>query len=199
MFFPIDIEVMPPGTVEEEIAKAVLKFSFYGVDPAFKAAFYAGYARRRIERWGAKQQPAADIPPWDYDKYLRSALWRGIRKRVLQRDNNRCIRCEGKATLVHHRSYGASVMAGEDDGQLASLCEGCHNVIEFCPDGTKNSPAQKECILAEQDTRRDFPEPKIGLRRRQQILPAQWDRINHWQREGWCNRVKQLKSERQAI
>jgi 2-polyprenyl-6-methoxyphenol hydroxylase-like FAD-dependent oxidoreductase len=37
--------------------------------------------------------------------YLQSALWRKIRRRVLKRDRNTCVRCGCKATQVHHRSY----------------------------------------------------------------------------------------------
>lgn len=61
-----------------------------------------------------------------YLKYLNSAVWRRIRKRVLKRDKLKCQDCGQQADQVHHLSYSAAVMAGDDDSQLISMCGDCH-------------------------------------------------------------------------
>ena len=62
-----------------------------------------------------------------YDVYLKSKLWRRIRKRILERDENLCRECGVKAEHVHHLSYGPLVMLGMDDSKLISLCIPCHD------------------------------------------------------------------------
>ncbi len=62
----------------------------------------------------------------DYEQYCASKEWVAIRTRILDRDNCTCLDCNGHAVTVHHLSYSASVMAGEDDSQLISLCVPCH-------------------------------------------------------------------------
>jgi hypothetical protein len=84
----------------------------------------------------------------DYDEYLKSPLWRKIRRRVLKRDNHKCKRCSGKATVVHHRDYTPEVLRGDADHLLVSLCDGCHHVIEFDELERKRSFAEKELTLS---------------------------------------------------
>ena len=62
----------------------------------------------------------------EYELYLQSQEWRDIRYRVLVRDCFACRCCGAAAAQVHHLSYSAAVMAGEDDSQLMSLCRKCH-------------------------------------------------------------------------
>jgi len=62
-----------------------------------------------------------------YDVYLRSPLWRRIRKRILERDGYLCRECGVAAEHVHHLSYGPLVMMGMDDSKLISLCVPCHD------------------------------------------------------------------------
>jgi 5-methylcytosine-specific restriction endonuclease McrA len=62
-----------------------------------------------------------------YDEYLKSPLWKTIRKRILDRDLHLCRDCGEKAQHVHHLSYAAQVMSGEDDSKLISLCVPCHD------------------------------------------------------------------------
>ncbi len=68
---------------------------------------------------------------WYLDVYLSSVTWRTIRARILLRDAGSCLRCGLPARIVHHKSYDAEVLAGNNDGQLVSLCFGCHSFIEF--------------------------------------------------------------------
>jgi len=62
-----------------------------------------------------------------YDVYLRSPLWRRIRKRIFERDGYLCRDCGIVAEHVHHLSYGPLVMMGKDDSKLISLCVPCHD------------------------------------------------------------------------
>ena len=66
-----------------------------------------------------------------YPDYLDSRLWLSIRARVLARDLGRCICCDRPAVSVHHITYNLSVLRGEQDDQLVSVCLGCHKTIEF--------------------------------------------------------------------
>jgi hypothetical protein len=72
-----------------------------------------------------------------YADYLKSDLWRGIRQRVLDRDENHCWCCPKKARQVHHKSYALAVMEGKDLEPLISICRGCHKHIEFKDEGGK--------------------------------------------------------------
>jgi len=144
-----------------------------------------------------------------YEHYRRSSLWqKEIKPRILKRDNYQCQRCKGKPIQdeygdydyfleVHHRSYAIEVMYGLADQYLVTLCEGCHHQVEFDEQGRKRSHQDKERVLAEQDTRTDFPEPKIDLRRYLiQLKPAEWDRMNMNQRRGFVERQAKLKAEK---
>jgi hypothetical protein len=66
-----------------------------------------------------------------YQDYLDSALWAGIRERVLKRDHGVCVACGRKAVSVHHVTYSESVLRGQDDTQLVAICRGCHKFTEF--------------------------------------------------------------------
>ena len=59
-----------------------------------------------------------------YAVYLKSKLWRRIRKRIMERDRYLCRDCGCGAEHVHHLSYGPLVMMGKDD---ISLCVPCHD------------------------------------------------------------------------
>lgn len=61
-----------------------------------------------------------------YKDYLRSPLWKGIRRKVLERDGGKCKFCEEKATAVHHSSYDFDTMRGEKLIHLHSCCSHCH-------------------------------------------------------------------------
>lgn len=67
----------------------------------------------------------------DYEEYLRSSLWRGIRHRAVTRDQERCQVCKRTATHVHHGDYQYATIVGESIDALVCLCEACHQDIEF--------------------------------------------------------------------
>lgn len=66
-----------------------------------------------------------------YKDYLRSSLWKEIRMRVLERDVFKCQICDGNATQVHHSRYHKRDLTGKNIKFLHSLCEDCHENIEF--------------------------------------------------------------------
>lgn len=72
-----------------------------------------------------------------YREYLASELWQEIRGKVLARDNHTCRICGKTATQVHHTNYKRGTLEGRGLLALVSLCGGCHEFIEFLPDGTK--------------------------------------------------------------
>lgn len=108
--------------------------------------------KARLEARNA-ELAAGTIDPYDlyiyypYELYLNTPLWRKIKRRVFKRDNKTCRRCGGVATVVHHRSYTPEVMRGEDDEQLDSCCDACHQIIHRRPDGSARPPEECESIL----------------------------------------------------
>ena len=134
-----------------------------------------------------KKQARATYDPLalSYDEYLETALWRRIKRRVLERDSKRCIRCGGKANRVHHRSYDDAVMLGNDDTKLASICEGCHTVIHFDGGGRKRSAEETERILLEEVGSATFCAPIVDLRKRDIERPAEWKRMTAVERSGF--------------
>lgn len=82
-----------------------------------------------------------------YEKYLKSAAWKKIRKRILTRDGGKCRACGQTAQCVHHTSYSKKVLLGKQDEKLFSLCNSCHRKIEFRPDGTKRMMVETNVIL----------------------------------------------------
>ena len=65
-----------------------------------------------------------------YDAYLRSKLWKKIRKRALKRWPT-CYGCGRRATQVHHFSYRKAALKGKLKW-LASVCYACHYTAEHC-------------------------------------------------------------------
>ena len=104
-----------------------------------------------IERIGGLEADAIAFPELfsDYKTvYLKSSLWRDtIRPRILCRDENKCVRCGGAASEVHHRAYTVSVMKGQDDSLLVSLCRNCHRDEH----GYRRTSEHRECVVKDTD------------------------------------------------
>ncbi len=135
-----------------------------------------------------KPLDSEDRHDWYTHVYLKSKEWGKIRRRILKRDGKLCRRCGGKASQVHHRSYAEEVMQGKDDEQLASLCEGCHNVIGFDEAGNKRNSEQSDRLLLQRYEGVGFPTPKVDLRRganERKQRPSQWDRMSAVERDAW--------------
>jgi 5-methylcytosine-specific restriction endonuclease McrA len=148
-----------------------------------------------------------------YEHYRRSALWRDIKARVMARDNHQCQRCGGKPVYneygepdffleVHHRSYLLEVMHGFNDYYLVTLCEGCHHQVHFDKQSRKRSHQGSERVVDVENTRTDFPKPKIDLRRQPGQLPSDvWNWMNLNQRRGfleWEAKMRAEKAEKRA-
>ncbi|MBX2850877.1 MAG: hypothetical protein KTR15_03925 [Phycisphaeraceae bacterium] len=138
------------------------------------------------------------LPTWltqEYDEYLKSSLWKKIRRRILKRDAETCMRCGGPGKQVHHRDYTLDVMAGENDDLLATVCDGCHNIITFADDGEKRSMEEQDQVLLDRDTSTDHPEIKIDLRTGNRT-PKEWPRMTEIQRRAWFAEVLRKTKEK---
>jgi hypothetical protein len=96
--------------------------------------------------------------PADHDKYLRSALWRRIRSKVLEDANYQCACCPNKANQVHHRCYRPRVLSGEDTSLLIAMCPECHDKVDWEDKrNKKNRDSQsKERVLQELYSQRTY-------------------------------------------
>lgn len=67
----------------------------------------------------------------EYRKYLLSETWKQKRKKILDRDENRCQICGAKDDLiVHHLTYDFSYNLGDEpDSNLVTVCRMCHEDI----------------------------------------------------------------------
>ncbi|HSW15063.1 MAG TPA: hypothetical protein VLI06_19605 [Solimonas sp.] len=109
--------------------------------------------------------PADDWPAIDphfsmsHSEYLRSPLWRRIRRRVMKRDSSQCQLCLRRADVVHHISYEYQVIVGKRDDDLVSLCNACHEALEFDSDGRHRSVEEKLAVFSERKTQaqREMP------------------------------------------
>lgn len=90
-------------------------------------------ARQAHNLKAAGSNPAtASIPdgPAGYAAYMRSDLWRELRRLAIERDDGRCRVCDGGHGLeVHHRRY-PRVWARDKLTNLTTLCAVCHAAIE---------------------------------------------------------------------
>jgi hypothetical protein len=128
----------------------------------------------------------------DYESYWSSPFWKRIRLKILKRDKRICLRCEGKATQVHHRNYALDVLKGEDDSKLvsglASVCDGCHNVVHRDDWGDERSIDEWDAILLTKNLRSDWLPFNTDQPRRDRLgkikHPA-WKRMSSIQRSAW--------------
>lgn len=82
-----------------------------------------------------------------YRDYLASMSWHDIRAKVLSRDSYRCTaningeRCSNHADRVHHFFYDLKTLIGEKLESMVSVCEECHERMEF--DGKRKRTIQE--------------------------------------------------------
>jgi hypothetical protein len=82
-----------------------------------------------------------------YRAYLRSALWRSIRRRVFGLKGRTCSLCHRRATQVHHRSYDRLTLRGVILTYLEPICRYCHEKIEVTPGGRKRGRGAVEAMF----------------------------------------------------
>jgi hypothetical protein len=70
----------------------------------------------------------------DYSQYRNGPLWKELRNKQLARTPD-CELCDIPAVCIHHMNYSHHVLTGEHWWKLVSLCEACHEDLEF--DGKK--------------------------------------------------------------
>ena len=82
-----------------------------------------------------------------YGDYLRSRLWKSIRKMVYNALGNSCQTCGQKASCIHHLDYSRDTLMGYRFDSLVPLCRACHERVEFKQDGSKRTvrEAAAEC------------------------------------------------------
>ena len=105
-------------------------------DEALQEKYWRAKRRKNTEDF------ASGRPRWfsEYDEYLASDAWRGLRERVLKRAGHMCEGCgEQRARQVHHLTYAH--LRREFLFELVSLCDECHSRIHSDPGGSSaNNP-----------------------------------------------------------
>lgn len=94
--------------------------------PLLKNTFYR-------ERWLALRTLGFK----NYQQYLKSRLWKRIRRTVFSLKGRSCVICGRRATEIHHARYHLCDLAGEVLTYLHPICHNCHTFIEVAPDGVK--------------------------------------------------------------
>jgi hypothetical protein len=108
--------------VHEKHRLAAVRWHF-GVQPATQPAKPIGV---RARQWEWKFPNGAKT----YKGYLKTALWKKTRARILERDGHQCQACLAPAECVHHIDYSQKALAGKSDQSLISLCHSCHYKVE---------------------------------------------------------------------
>ena len=95
--------------------------------------------KERIVAYRERNRILAAMGYASYEAYRCSALWRGVRAKVLA-VNPFCYVCNGNAAEVHHAKYRKIDLEGRCLNFLYPVCRGCHGKFEFRNDGAKLSP-----------------------------------------------------------
>ena len=92
-----------------------------------------------MEEYAERNDTLEDLGFKDYAAYLRSKLWKSIRRDKLGVDPE-CYGCGREATQVHHGKYTIENLSGLSDEHLYPICGRCHKWIEITKDWVKRSP-----------------------------------------------------------
>lgn len=85
-----------------------------------------------------------------YREYLKSSLWRRVRKQVFAAQGTTCQGCHvDDCNTVHHIDYDIPTLLGKRLDKLMVICGRCHKAIEFDDRGCKVSLAKAQERLAE--------------------------------------------------
>ena len=82
-----------------------------------------------------------------YKAYLRSPLWKAIRRLVYARKGSRCVLCGQRAQQIHHRWYDRQTLVGAAITWLEPVCLKCHEFIEVKPNGRKRAARSVEILF----------------------------------------------------
>lgn len=109
------------------------------------------------ESYGSRNTNLAMMGFITYAKYLKSALWERIRKKVFAQKGKHCSLCPQDATIIHHNRYHLEDLTGTTTEHLWPLCEECHGFLEFGPGNAKKPLHEaKATFLRMQETWFDF-------------------------------------------
>lgn len=61
-----------------------------------------------------------------FNRVYRDRRWQPVRRRVLDRDGWRCVRCRRYGSIVHHRQPLHLGGAPFDPANLETVCRDCH-------------------------------------------------------------------------
>jgi len=96
-----------------------------------------------------------------YDSYLKSGLWKKIKKRVLVKHNYKCIVCGDHAKIVHHKFYSYDILKGYNIFPLVVICEIHHNEIHRGKKGVDEVNKSLQKLI---DREKEKREEKIIIR-----------------------------------
>ena len=100
--------------------------------------------------------------------YYSTTYWRLVREAVLQRDGNKCLRCQSVATDVHHLNYNFVGTEHLHSECLVSVCRPCHGLVEHA--------RHAESLISRIERR-------LYSLDRGQELPRAYSRLNDYQAE----------------
>ena len=110
-------------------------------------------------RYRERDESLKSIGFESYEDYLKSPLWRSVRRKVIDRAKGRCCGCGDTANQVHHRFYTREVLLGirTEEKFMVAICGSCHKFIEIGDDG-KKLPIHKanERLLKLQKKKKEF-------------------------------------------
>jgi len=101
-----------------------------------------------VNEYHERNKNLAKLGFLNYREYLRSNLWRSLRKDAFRIFGKKCIRCRGKANQIHHRSYTYEALQGLWPKHLVPVCARCHKFAEYRDDGSKRSPGEANSLLS---------------------------------------------------
>lgn len=64
----------------------------------------------------------------EYQEYLQSDHWRGLRAVVMERDNHKCCHCGNPGYIAHHKYYRDHYHDSLPQ-DLITLCGPCHEIV----------------------------------------------------------------------
>lgn len=101
-------------------------------------AKYAKRVKRKPKKvmpcYEARSGRLSELGYASYKEYLASEDWKAIRARKLAAEP-KCLLCRRASSQVHHLSYADNVLLGLEPRLLVTMCDVCHEWIEF--DGTR--------------------------------------------------------------
>jgi len=87
--------------------------------------------RKSGENYNSRDVTLKEMGFATYKDYLKSDLWKRIRRKVLKRDKETCEICHCKGNQVHHSRYHKNDLTGKNLNFLHTICGDCHEKIEF--------------------------------------------------------------------